>query len=109
MKMLNILILSMALIVTGCATTKTLQATGGSRADGIVELSYEYGIFENPQPQWNDALVTAQQRCQSWGYSNAQPFGGSKSLCQAFNGYGNCLRYFVTVPYQCTDPINTVH
>ena len=31
-----------------------------------------------------------------------EAFGGTTTQCQAYNGYGNCLRAFVTVPYQCT-------
>ena len=92
---------------TGCATTKILQATGGSRADGIIELSYEYGGFERPVVDWNQALTAAKERCKAWGYSGAESFGGTKSLCQAANAYG-CLQYFVTVPYQCTGPVKSV-
>lgn len=35
--------------LTGCAAPKNWAATGGSRADGTIKLSYEYGMFENPQ------------------------------------------------------------
>ncbi|MFL1802815.1 YecR family lipoprotein [Plesiomonas shigelloides] len=90
-----------ALFAAGCTSVKTLQATGGSRADGVVELSYEYGMFETPQVQWEQGLVTARERCQAWGYSNAEAFGGTTSACQAFNGYGNCVRALVTAKYQC--------
>jgi hypothetical protein len=34
--------------IAGCASVKTLEATGGSRSDGTVELSYEYGSLEAP-------------------------------------------------------------
>ena len=87
--------------LTGCASVKTLQATGGSRADGTVELSYEYGMFEKPQVQWDQGLVTATERCKAWGYQGAEAFGGTTSECQAYNGYGNCVRWLVTVKYQC--------
>jgi hypothetical protein len=36
------------LCLAGYATTKEFVATGGSRADGTVHLSYEYGMFESP-------------------------------------------------------------
>jgi hypothetical protein len=35
--------------VLGCAAKKDLVATGGSRADGTVDLSYELGLYENPK------------------------------------------------------------
>jgi hypothetical protein len=36
-------------LLSGCATKKDLVPTGGSRADGTVNLSYEYGGIEQPQ------------------------------------------------------------
>ena len=99
---INLIILLITLAtLNGCASIKTLQATGGSKADGVVELSYQYGMFEAPQVQWDQGLVTAQQRCKAWGYKNAEAFGGTTSQCQARNGYGNCTRHFVTAKYQC--------
>ena len=94
-------LLFILITLTGCASIKALQATGGSRADGVVELSYEYGMFEKPQVQWDQGLVTATERCKAWGYQSAKAFGGTTSQCQAYNGYGNCVRYFVTAKYQC--------
>jgi hypothetical protein len=91
-----------ALLACGCATQKQLVPTGGSRADGTVTLAYEYGAFEVPKVDMSEASRAATQRCAAWGYTGSQPFGGSTSQCQAFNGYGSCLRYLVTVTYQCT-------
>ncbi len=87
--------------LTGCSSVKTLQATGGSRADGVVELSYEYGMFEEPQVQWYEGLITATERCKAWGYQSAEAFGGTTSECQAYDGYGSCVRWRVIVKYQC--------
>ena len=89
--------------LSACSTVKTLQATGGSKSDGVVELSYEYGMFENPQVDFNQGLEQASSRCQAWGYTTAQAFGGSTSQCQRRNGYGNCVQELVTVKYQCLD------
>jgi YecR-like lipoprotein len=74
----TMLLLLPALLSSGCATVKTLEATGGSRSDGTVELSYEYGSLEAPQVQWEQGLVTARERCAAWGYSDAEAFGGEK-------------------------------
>ena len=89
-------------VLNACTTTKVLQATGGSKSDGIVELSFEYGIFEKPQVNWQNGIVTAKQKCAAWGFNGADPFGGAISQCQAYNGYGNCVSFFVTMKYQCT-------
>ena len=101
MKLKSLWFVAIIISVAGCASIKVPQATGGSRADGIVELSYEYGMFEKPQVQWDQALITARQRCGAWGYQDAEAFGGTTSQCQAYTGYGNCIRFFVTAKYQC--------
>ena len=91
------------LLLSGCATNVTPQATGGSKADGTVTLSYEYGLFEQPVVDWSTAKVQAKERCKAWHYKNAEAFGGAQTHCLAFNGYGNCVRTQVNVTYQCTD------
>lgn len=95
-------VIILAVLVTGCTTIKIPQATGGSKADGIIDLSYQYGGLEKPVVQWDQALITAKQRCGAWGYQNVEAFGGTTSHCQAFNQYG-CVRFLVTRKYQCMD------
>lgn len=95
-------ILILALAISGCATQETLVPTGGSRADGTVQLSYEYGLFQKPTVDVSQATQAAANSCAAWGYSGAQPFGGQLAKCEAFNGYGNCIRTLVTVTFQCT-------
>lgn len=100
MKVLAVLTI---LALVGCATPKTMTPTGGSKADGIVNLSYSYTLFEQPQVDMEAARVSAVQRCEAWGYKNAEAFGGQTSECNARNGYGNCINTTVTVPFQCLD------
>lgn len=88
--------------LSGCATVKTLQPTGGSRADGTVELSYAFGMLEVPQVQWAQGDADAATRCAAWGYSGAERFGGEKRHCQQSDLYGNCTSVMVTITYQCT-------
>lgn len=75
--------------------------TGGSRADGTIEVSYEFGMFDAPVPDWEAAGLAASQRCAAWGYSGAEPFAGQKIVCQQPDGFGGCTRNLVTVTYQC--------
>ncbi len=92
----------------GCAVQKQLIPTGGSRADGTVKLSFEYGLFESPQLDPRQGLSAAQQRCSSWGYKNAEPFGGSTKICIQ-STRSDCVRWLVSVEYQCTEathPLN---
>jgi hypothetical protein len=41
------IVLAIVICFTGCAAAKEWAATGGSRADGVVDLSYQYALFEN--------------------------------------------------------------
>lgn len=88
-------------ILAGCATVSTMTATGGSRADGVVRLSYEVGMFDKVNIDEAEALRTAQARCQTWGYRDAEAFGGATRQCQSSGTYG-CNMWLVTKEYQCT-------
>jgi len=91
-------------LVVLCSCAKTVNIamvpTGGSRADGTVTLSYEYGANEKPQINMEQARASARERCKAWGYRDAQPFGGETRQCQAPSQYG-CLRWFVSSTWQC--------
>ena len=94
------------LVVAGCATVSQMTPTGGSRSDGIVKLSFEYGMFDKVQIDQATALVNARKRCATWGYGDAEPFGGMTRQCQYYGSMG-CTRWFATVEYQCTSPGST--
>lgn len=98
--MYKALILGAIAVLAGCSTVSKMTATGGSRADGIVRLSYELGMFDKAKIDEADALRTAQARCRTWGYKDAEAFGGVTRQCQSFGGYG-CTRWLVTKEYQC--------
>lgn len=100
MKMFAVMFLVLGLI--GCATTKVMQwqATGGSRADGVVELSYQYGWLDVPQVDDYAGELLAQQRCESWGYEGAEAFGGQVSTCVQPGG-SVCHSMLVTKQFQC--------
>ena len=87
-------------VLAGCATVSQMTATGGSRADGVVRLSYEVGMFNKVNIDEADALRTAQARCKTWGYKDAEAFGGITRQCQSSGMYG-CNRWLVTKEYQC--------
>ena len=89
-----------AAFVTACAVPKQMTATGGSRADGTVKLSYEYGRFEQPQVDVSQGIRVAKARCAAWGYSGAEPFGGNTKVCNQPSS-GGCESWLVTTEYQC--------
>jgi hypothetical protein len=101
MRLISLLI-ALTVVLGGCAVQKMLIPTGGSRADGTVEMSYEFGLFEAPVVNLQQGAEAAKQRCAAWGYSGAEAFGGQRSQCQQRDGMGTCTRTLVTVPYQCT-------
>jgi len=76
-------------------------ATGGSRADGTVRLSYEVGMFEQAVVDEAQGLQLARQRCATWGYTGAEAFGGTTSQCTSMSTSG-CSVTLVTKEYQCT-------
>lgn len=91
----------LAVFLAGCATQKQWAATGGSRADGTVKLSYEYTEFEAPQITAAQGTPLAASRCRAWGYTGAEPFGGVSRICNQLGGFGGCGRWMVTAEYQC--------
>jgi len=90
------------LMTAGCSTVTTWQATGGSKADGVVRLSYEVTEFQKVQLNESQAIGLATQRCASWGYSGAEAFGGTTRQCGQSGGFGGCAMWVVTKEYQCT-------
>lgn len=89
------------LTVAACATAKTYTATGGSRSDGTVRLSYNVGMFETATVDEAQGLNVARQRCATWGYTGAEAFGGVTTQCTQVSSSG-CMATLVTKEYQCT-------
>ncbi|WP_083303965.1 YecR family lipoprotein [Neisseria sp. HMSC068C04] len=89
--------------VTACVSPVNItpQPTGGSKADGIVTLSYEYTMFQQPVIDEAKATQTALQRCQSWGYSSAEKFSGARRQCLQFDPTLGCVHHSVSINYQC--------
>ncbi|CDZ60308.1 Hypothetical protein NGAL_HAMBI2605_09430 [Neorhizobium galegae bv. orientalis] len=87
-------------LVSCVAVNKELVATGGSRADGTVDLSYEQASYETVKTDPARGLSTARDRCIAWGYKDASPFGGESRQCQVSNQYG-CSQWLATIRYQC--------
>lgn len=91
-----------ALAATGCSVNKALVPTGGSRSDGTVELSYEIAALQKAEVDMEKASKAAKERCRAWGYGNAHPFGGQRRDCQQYSNQYGCVRYLVTVTFQCS-------
>ncbi|WPC06941.1 YecR family lipoprotein [Pseudomonas benzenivorans] len=96
-----LLALSVIAALPGCATKKDFYATGGSRADGTVDMAYDFRPFEQPVVDHVQAQRVAKSKCGVWGYSNAEPFGGKTTNCYSRDGWGNCTAGQIIVKYQC--------
>jgi len=90
-----------AVVLSGCAVQSTMVPTGGSRADGTVKLSYDFGALQIPKINEAQGLSAATSRCSAWDYTGAEPFGGSTKTC-IDSSMGGCNVFRVTVEYQCT-------
>ncbi|SFI70317.1 YecR-like lipoprotein [Pseudomonas guineae] len=87
--------------LSGCATKKDFYATGGSRADGSVDMAHDFAQFEKPVIDIAQAQSIAKSKCRVWGYSDAEAFGGKQLKCHQSNGYGTCIAGQVIYKYQC--------
>lgn len=94
---------SIILSLSACTTTKDWSATGGSKSDGVVRLSYEIREFETVHVSESQAVNLAAQRCASWGYTGAEAFGGTTRQCGQTGAFGGCGMWVVTKEYQCTE------
>lgn len=74
---------------------------GGSRADGTVDMAYDFQQFEQPIINHQQAQAVAKTKCAVWGYSGAEPFGGQTTKCSRVDGWGNCVAGQVVIQYQC--------
>ena len=90
-----------ALGFASCSAQKHWFASGGSRADGVVHLSYTWALFEKPVVDPSEGVALATSKCAGWGYTSAQPFGGIVSRCNSTNYQGKCNGWIATAEYQC--------
>tara|TARA_R110002020_G_scaffold57074_2_gene157306 strand:- start:1326 stop:1628 length:303 start_codon:yes stop_codon:yes gene_type:complete len=100
---MRFIVLSAALVLSGCAASVTPLPTGGSKSDGVVVLSYQLGTLRKPVIDWEATLNTATQKCQAWGFRSAEAFGGSEYSCVGTDMNGNCTQRRTNISYQCLE------
>ena len=93
-------LLIVAVATTGCSVKKQWGASGGSKSDGVVELSYNYTYMRKPVASDSQGLERAAQMCKAWGYSGATSFDFIERKCQSGDAYG-CSVWVATKKYQC--------
>ena len=91
-------------LFTACAQPAHWQGVqGGSRADGVVRLTFIQPELSEETPSMAEGRAMAARACQKWGYSDAEAFGSSGSKqCVGGPGFWTmCGKYQVTVEFQC--------
>jgi len=63
----SVVCLALVMLASGCEVSKTPLPTGGSKADALVEMSYQTGSLEVAKVDWATADRSALKRCNAWG------------------------------------------
>jgi hypothetical protein len=87
--------------ITGCATSRHWNVSGGEKAEGLVRVSYEFPEAHEPALSETAAQELAEHRCEGWGYDDAEPIAGQLRQCSNMDD-GNCSLWTVTREFQCT-------
>jgi hypothetical protein len=98
---MRLLVIMAALLTVGCSVIKVPALSGTNQENGLVELSFDHSVFQKPEVNWDQALLTATQQCQSWGYKKPQQVGEIQSECVSQNDRGNCNGYKKSRVYGC--------
>jgi hypothetical protein len=92
-------------LLAGCGTMpgfnsyKTWTEASADNDLGLVQLSYEYSKWENPQVDERAGSSMAKERCVDWGYRDAARKGEDR---QCIDGLASeCSRWKVIREYQC--------
>ena len=88
------------LLITGCTVSRPFAATGGSKSDGTITLSYEKPAFITVNTDPSQGQMLAEQRCKAWGYVSAEEFGGETRNCIEPGGR-MCNNWLISKQYQC--------
>ncbi|HUQ10087.1 MAG TPA: YecR family lipoprotein [Steroidobacteraceae bacterium] len=87
--------------IAGCASSKQWSVSGAEKAEGLVRVSYEFPEAHEPSLSENSARQLALQRCEGWGYDDAEPIAGQLRQCSNMDD-GSCNLWTVTREFQCT-------
>lgn len=87
--------------VAGCSVKRDFYATGGSRADGVIDMAYDYKPNEHTVIDKKQAYAIARSRCALWGYTDTEPFGGGANTCISPSGSNGCAVWQKVTKYQC--------
>lgn len=97
----SVFFIAVFIVLSGCQVPKYLSVLNGSKSDGTLTMSFDYGGFQKPVVQWKDANERADNYCKQWGYSGHQWFDPQTTVLYV-NGYGQPIGWRVIYKCQCT-------
>ena len=83
----------------GCTTYKVWKVEATDPDIGLVQLSYSYGKFENPQVDERAGTGIARERCANWGFREAVRKSEDQQCTQG--SPSDCSKWLVIRDYQC--------
>lgn len=96
------LVLAATVAIAGCVTTyKTWTEAGGGKEEGVLQLSYEYRSYENPQVDERAGIQLARERCRDWGFKDAQRKGEDRQCVDG--SASDCSKWRVIREYRCLE------
>ena len=100
--------LVLVLLFAGCTSVPPAPVLmGGSRADAVVEIGYDFGVFASPNKEAQKAAEEslteiALQACTGWEYQTAVQMGPPRRACAYELQEGaKCYKYTQLYKFQC--------
>ena len=97
-------VLTVTVAVASCTTYKTWSEYGGGKEEGVLQLTYEYRRFENPQVDERAGIQLARERCRDWGFKDAQRKGEDRQCTDGIES--DCAKWRVIREYRCLQTPN---
>ena len=88
----------------GCTSSRQWTESQGNREMGVVRVSYEFPEFQEPVVSDEQASRLALNRCELWGYDQAEPIAGQLRQCSNMDN-GDCDLWKVTREFQCSKSV----
>ena len=92
------------MVLMGCSTVVPVDFDG-SRADGTVTMGVSFGPYATFDGNWTQSEGIVLQRCEAWGYTGFEAFGGVRQRCFQQGLFGSCDAGELTRTYQCTTTV----
>lgn len=101
MKRFPVYLLAMTFLAA-CTASSPMRVSGGGASQGVVTLSYDYSLMQQPTIDWQQGLEKAAAQCRKWGYSGAVPDGETDKTCRNKTEDGDCIAWTLSANFQCT-------